>query len=111
MSLAANCTRPRNRCRALVAGRALRRLAAIEGIHANGLKCNRADGSLSIANRFAIPTSFANFPPPKKKGAYWFRLIVRDAGGMSRKPGWPRKTPGQTHKRERLRRSRSRGLI
>lgn len=24
------------------------------------------------------------------KGAYWFRLIVRDAGGMSRMIRWPR---------------------
>ena len=25
-----------------------------------------------------------------RKGAYWFRLLVRDTGRMPRKPGWPR---------------------
>ena len=55
---------------------------------------------------------------PKKRGdriladtgAHWFRLIVGNAGGMSRMVRWPRKKPDQNNKR-RSRRSRSRGLI
>src|SRR5260370_6006277 len=31
-----------------------------------------------------------------QSGAYWLRLIVRSAGGMSRMVRWPRKKPAQT---------------
>ena len=37
-----------------------------------------------------IPAARCILRPPKKTGAYWFRLLTRDTGGMSRKPGWPR---------------------
>ena len=62
-------------------------------------------------SRTCKPSLRGYFAPSQKTGAYWFRLIVRYAGGMSWKSGWPRKISGQNNKRERLRRPRSRGLI
>jgi hypothetical protein len=47
----------------------------------------RAAAKHRLQSRAACVTS----PPPKKiTGAYWFRLKIRDADGMPRKPGWPR---------------------
>ena len=42
------------------------------------------------ANRQLLPRPGWRILRYPKKGAYWFRLLVRDLGRMPRKPGWPR---------------------
>ena len=47
----------------------------------------RAKGESSIAKLRAARNVAAS---QKITGAYWFRLKIRGADGMPRKPGWPR---------------------
>jgi hypothetical protein len=67
--------------------------------HASTLHASGAFGEKSLYRSCTQPEVRAYYGPPKK-GAYWFRLLTRDAGGMSWTPGWPRKISGQTDKRE-----------
>lgn len=69
------------------------------GSRASGIRHHCRSRGVAVFKKWRIPFESAvakhrarrNFTASQKiTGAYWFRLKIRDADGMPRKPGWPR---------------------